>query len=48
MQLCGYITYKGGRIHVLVGLAPSREAVGTILRAPWPAFPASKFWQKVI
>ncbi len=48
MQLYGYIPYKGGGIHLLAGLAPSRKTVGSILRTPWPAFPARKLLQKVI
>ncbi len=38
---------KEGGIQVLAGLAPSSQTIGSLLRTPWLAKPATKIWQNV-
>ncbi len=38
---------KEGGIQVLVGLAPSNQIVGSIVKKPWPEKPAGKIGQNV-
>jgi hypothetical protein len=42
----GTLFGKEGGIQVLAGLVQSIQKVGSLLKTPWLAYPARKFWQK--
>ncbi len=47
MKLCRCVPRKEGGIQGLAGLVQYSQNVGSLLRTPWLAKPAGKFWQKV-